>query len=98
MSARHVAGLVRDYTNELAGPVERLDEPGVDEEILAPCDKSVELFVLDEKYLNRIGVEARRLENWLGITANDMFDLCVADQRLRVSGARAGGEQGRRDE
>jgi hypothetical protein len=87
VSAGDVAGLVRQDANNLVGVLRFEDEARVDEDVLPAGDKGVNRWIVDNIDVDVSGIEARRLEQRIGVDAQRVLDLRVADQRLRCGGA-----------
>ena len=80
VAARDMADLVRDHTDDLAGLLGGAQHTAREEEIGAAGDEGVDVGVVDDVEPDRVFAQARSLQQWCGIGANDIFDLGVAYQ------------------
>jgi len=81
MAAGDVTGLMRNHTDDLAGIFRFHKQACIDEKSLPAGDKGVQGRVIDDVNLDIAGFETGGFEDRLGVHANGIFDLRVADQR-----------------
>lgn len=66
VAARYVPDLVGDDANEFAGAFCQFDQPGIDENIRAARDESIDVRALDQDDFNAAGVEICSPEDRVG--------------------------------
>ena len=79
MAAGDVTGLMRNHTDDLAGIFRFHKQACIDEKSLPAGDKGVQGRVIDDVNLDIAGFETGGFEDRLGVHANGIFDLRVAD-------------------
>jgi hypothetical protein len=80
MAVGDVAGLVGDHADHLVRRIGAHQQPGVDEHVHAGGDEGVDLVVLDQMHLDRLGIQSGHAEQRIGIGADRILDFRVADQ------------------
>ena len=88
MPARHMADFVCHHADQFAGRLDRGDEAGVVEHLLAFGDEGVEAPVVDEVDFHRRRIEPRNPQKRVGIIPQHVLGFCVADDRNALRGGR----------
>ena len=78
MPARHMASFMRNHADYFARRLSLQNRASVYEHS-APGDKRIERGIIDQHNVNRALSEARSLDNWPRIIADQPFNLGVAD-------------------
>ena len=90
MPAGDMAGFVGDDADQLAGPLGANQKTGIDEQVHPAGHEGVDLVALQQKDMNRGGIEPGHLEDRRGVLAQRLFDLGVADDRGELVAAGLG--------
>ena len=95
MSAGDVAGLVREHADDLVRRLRFHQRAGVDEDAAAVGDEGVERAVVDDDDLDVLLGEPGGAQDRLGVFAQQLLDLGVADDRQAAAAlARCAGHAG----
>ena len=89
MAAGDVAGFVREHADDLVRRLRVHQRAGIDEDAPAVRHEGVERAVVDDDDLDVLLREAGGAQDRLGVVAQQLLDLGVADDR-RAAAARAG--------
>ena len=81
MTAGDVAGFVREHADHLVRRVRLHQRAGIDEDAPAVGDERVEGALVDDHDLDVLLRQAGRLQDRLGVFAQQLLDLGVADDR-----------------
>ena len=81
MAAGDVPGLMRQNADRLVRRLRLEQQAGVNEDALAARHEGVDARILDQIDPDRLGIDARRLEDGAGIEAQQPLDLGIADER-----------------
>ena len=95
MPAGDVAGLVREHADDLVRRLRIHQRAGIDEDAAAVGHEGVEGALVDDDDLDVLLGQTGRLQNRLGVFAQELLDLGVADDRRALAlGGLAGGGPG----
>ena len=83
MATCNVARLMGQNADDLVGCFGPRQQAGVNEQALAAGDEGVNLVIVDDINPHRRRVQARRLENRLGVEPQQPFNFRVANERER---------------
>ncbi len=86
MAALDVARLVRDDADDFVRRLGRHQGAGVHVDVAAVHDEGVEAVVLDDAHGNVLRGQVGRPEDGLGVVAQQVLDLGIADERQAALG------------
>lgn len=84
MTAGDMSGLMGEDADHLIGRLGARQAPGMHEDVVPVDDKGVEAQIVDEVNADALRADAGRVQDGLGVNADQRFDLGVTDEPLRI--------------